>query len=175
MSQCRFGSSKKREKRNQQPGQCSLQWWRSPSAVSSAASSAHRTVGHSSRVELWENFQCLRTRQETRQFLQNTELFLEYVSVLLPGVADRSEFLSAAVGHVPLWKHVFACVAYSCDWTHYSCSPSLFSHHIYWLNYSSSSDIISCLTLLILSILVTPARMRGQEQRFGHFLNSTFY
>lgn len=41
------------------------------------------------------------------QFLQNTDLFLECVAVLLPGVVDRSEFTLAAVIRVPLGKNMF--------------------------------------------------------------------
>lgn len=39
----------------------------------------------------------------------NSEFLLECVSRLLPGVADRSEFTSAVVTHVPLWNHMFLC------------------------------------------------------------------
>lgn len=131
---------------------------------------AHHTVGHSPRVELWKNLECLRTHQETRQFLQNTELFLDYVSVLHPGIADRSALLSAVV-FIRLYGNMFLHVWLVLVIEHIThVSPSLFSHHIYWLNYSSSSNIISCLALLILS-----ARMRDQEQRFGYFLNPTFH
>lgn len=42
-------------------------------------------------------------------FFLNTELFLECVFVLLPGVEDRSEFTSAVVIHVPLWENM--CLA----------------------------------------------------------------
>lgn len=175
MSQCRFGSSKKREKGNQQPGQCSLQWWRSPSAVFSAASYSTPYCWTQSKSGIVGEFGVFENTPRNKTVLSKHRIVLGICFCAPPRCSRWSEFLSAAVVHVPLWKHVFACVACSCNWTHYSCSPSLFSHHIYWLNYSSSSDIISCLTLLILSILVTPARMRGQEQRFGHFLNSTFY
>lgn len=55
------------------------------------------------------------TRQESCDlslfvfFFLNTELFLECVFVLLPGVEDRSEFTSAVVIHVPLWENM--CLA----------------------------------------------------------------
>lgn len=64
---------------------------------------------HSSRTESWENSECLwerakKTRQEScdLDFFKNTELSLECVFMLLPGVADRG-----AVVHMPPWKSVF--------------------------------------------------------------------
>lgn len=56
-------------------------------------------------------------KQESRDLsLHNTDLLLVCVLVLLPGVADRSEFTSAVVIYLPLEKTWFLpCVACPCD------------------------------------------------------------
>lgn len=47
--------------------------------------------------------------------------FLGMCCMLLPGLSDRSEFPSAAVSHMPVWKTMFlSCVACSWDCTLYS-------------------------------------------------------
>ena len=63
---------------------------------------------HENSEQLGENSK--KTRVLGPKFLQNTELFLECVSMLLPGVADRSEFISAAVTHVHCGKTCFCHV-----------------------------------------------------------------
>lgn len=54
---------------------------------------------HSPRMELCESSECEKTRVLSPRFLQNTELFLECVFVLLPGVSET-------VSSLQLWLFI---------------------------------------------------------------------
>lgn len=69
-----------------------------------------RSLDHIPRMESYENSQCLwenskKTKSWWPQFLQNTELFLEWF--LCPSQeVDRTDFISAVVIHMPLRNNI---------------------------------------------------------------------